>query len=164
MSSFKIANDKTDNNHTSQNIVTNNLTINNSMIIKNISSDSSLTITTPVINFNTSCILFNTGIIPFVTDMDIQNLNASGAVSVTTYSTTIDPINPSVIVTLADGDYKGRLKKINQLEQAGTNVSVFATLEGGTNINFTSGVIAWCTLLWNGTSWRAIELANAALV
>lgn len=129
-----------------------------------LSSSGIVCINSSNILLKTNCVMMNTiGIIPFVTDTDSEYLNVSGIVTATAYSTTISALNPNVVGILADGDYKGRLKKINQVQQFGTTATVFANLEGGTNIGFFPDTIAWCTLLWNGSKWRAIELVNAGV-
>jgi hypothetical protein len=83
---------------------------------------------------------------------------AAGVVNVTSYLTKFTS-NGTNALTLANGTQTGQLKKIYHVVDGGSGVLTPVSLTGGTTITFTTAG-EYAILLWNGTTWNAIELSN----
>jgi hypothetical protein len=86
-----------------------------------------------------------------------------GAISITTYLTTINTDAGGDAFTLANGSQIGQLKKILLVVDGGGNAVITPTsLSGGTTI--TMGDAAdFVVLIWNGTAWVCIENSGSAI-
>ena len=88
-----------------------------------------------------------------------QSLSGAGAINVTSFLTKYTSTGATQALTLANGTQIGQLKKISHIVDGGSGILTPVSLTGGTTITFTTaGEIA--ILLWNGTTWNAIELSN----
>lgn len=83
---------------------------------------------------------------------------AAGVVNVTSYLTKFTSTGTNAL-TLANGTQIGQLKKIYHVVDAGAGVLTPVSLTGGTTITFTTAG-EYAILLWNGSTWNAIELSN----
>ena len=87
-----------------------------------------------------------------------QALSGAGAVNVTSYLTKFTSTGTNAL-TLANGTQIGQLKKIYHAVDGGSGVLTPVSLTGGTTITFTTAG-EYAILLWNGSTWNAIELSN----
>jgi hypothetical protein len=87
-----------------------------------------------------------------------QALSGPGAINVTSYLTKFTSTGTNAL-TLANGTQTGQLKKIYHVVDGGSGVLTPVSLTGGTTITFTTAG-EYAILLWNGTTWNAIELSN----
>jgi hypothetical protein len=90
-----------------------------------------------------------------------QALSGAGAVTLTEFYTAWTSTSTDA-GTLADGNMKGQLKKIQLVSNSGGDATLTPTnLSGGTNITF-ADVGDFALLMWDGNNWVAVELGNAA--
>lgn len=104
------------------------------------------------------------GYYPFVEFAAAEDIAAGtgGAISITTFYTTFDTDAGGDAFTLADGVAAGQLKKIQMItDGGGDGVLTPDNLDGGTTITFADAG-DFALLGWDGSSWIAIELGNAA--
>lgn len=88
---------------------------------------------------------------------------AGGAISITTYTTTINTDAGGDAFTLADGSKVGQLKIIRLVtDGGGDGVVTPANLAGGTTITFNDAGDE-VTLIWNGTDWVVIKNVGASV-
>lgn len=93
-----------------------------------------------------------------------ENITAGtgGAVSVTTYLTTIETDAGGDAYTLADGSVVGQIKRIQMITDGGGDGTLTPTnLSGGTTITF-ADVGDYAELVWTPGGWVAIVLSNEA--
>lgn len=90
-----------------------------------------------------------------------QALSGAGAISVATYHTSLTTTGAAQALTLANGKYVGQRKKITHAVDGGSAVLTPTSLSGGTTITFTT-VGEYAELIWNGSAWVAVVLANTA--
>jgi hypothetical protein len=102
-----------------------------------------------------------TSFVPIVFDAIQQNLVGSGAISVSTYFTTIATTAANVF-TLANSTMVGALKKITMTVDAGDGVLTPTSLANYTTITF-NDVSDYVVLMWNGTAWRVVESVGVVL-
>jgi hypothetical protein len=88
-----------------------------------------------------------------------QALSGAGAINVTSFLTMFTSTGAAQALTLANGTQIGQIKKIWHVVDGGSGVLTPTSLSGGTTITFTTAG-EFATLIWNGTAWVAIELAN----
>jgi len=87
-----------------------------------------------------------------------QGLTDAGAVSLVTYKTDLTTTGAAAI-TLADGTFVGQRKLIQMIVDVGDATLTPVNFANGTTITFADvGDIA--ELLWDGTNWNAINVAN----
>lgn len=91
-----------------------------------------------------------------------QAQSGTGAVQITQYFTGITNAGASTH-TMADGVVKGQLKKIYMVSAAGNAVITPAHLAGGNTAITMTTTGNYIVLMWNGTSWLAIEAVGATL-
>ncbi len=89
-----------------------------------------------------------------------QALSGAGAITVTEYYTAWTTTGADA-GTLADGNVKGQVKKIQLIVDGGNGTLTPTNLTGGTTITFADAG-DYCVLMWSGTSWVPIELGNDA--
>jgi len=89
-----------------------------------------------------------------------QALTDAGAVNVTSFFTAVTTTGAAAI-TLADGTMVGQLNKIQLIVDAGDATLTPSNLTGGTTITFADAG-DFCLLMWDGSSWRVLELNNMA--
>lgn len=98
--------------------------------------------------------------VPLVPIAAQQALSGAGAANVTTFYTAWTTTSADA-GTLADGNIKGQLKKIQLIVDGGNGTLTPTNLSGGTTITFAdAGDFAF--LAWDGANWVAIELGNGA--
>ena len=96
----------------------------------------------------------------FYANADQNDVAAGGgAAGITTYFTTINSGGANDTITIASGAVVGQMKKVMLVTDGGGDAVLSGTFVGGTWMTFNdSGEYA--ILMWNGTAWRAIELAS----
>jgi len=88
-----------------------------------------------------------------------QALSGAGAVNVTAYLTKITSTGVAQALTLANGTQIGQMKRVWHVVDGGSSVLTPVSITGGTTITFTT-VNEFADLIWNGTTWNAIQLGN----
>ncbi|MBU2249759.1 MAG: hypothetical protein KKD77_23635 [Gammaproteobacteria bacterium] len=82
-----------------------------------------------------------------------------GAASIVKYFTTVNSGGTNDTVTVASGTIVGQMKKFLFVADGGGNLVLDIDVEGGSWMTFTDAG-EYAILMWNGTKWRAIELAS----
>jgi len=98
---------------------------------------------------------------PYVPAVAQQALTDAGAINVTSYYTAWTTTGAAA-GTLADGTVAGQQKKVQLIVDGGGAATLTpVTLTGGTTITFADAG-DYVVLVWDGSSWVAIELGNDA--
>lgn len=102
----------------------------------------------------------NTYYASFYPNADQEDVAAGGgAASIVKYFTTVNSGGTNDTVTVASGTIVGQMKKFLFVADGGGNLVLDIDVEGGSWMTFTDAG-EYAILMWNGTKWRAIELAS----
>jgi len=102
------------------------------------------------------------GFYPTAAPEDIAAGNP-GALSVSTYFSTVGSDAGGDTWTLADGVVKGQMKKILFVDATGTGlVSITSPVDADNNLITMTQVGDQALLEWNGSAWRILSVCNIA--